>query len=35
MKKYYNLVISVLDVNGNRVNSEDVTGSNDKKEDAE
>ena len=32
MKKYYNLVVSVLDTNGNRVNSEDVTGSNDKKE---
>ena len=32
MKKYYNLVVSVLDANGNRVNSEDVTGSSDKKE---
>ena len=32
MKKYYNLVVSVLDTNGNRVNSEDITGSNDKKE---
>ena len=32
MKKYYNLVVSVLDENGNRVNSEDVTGSSDKKE---
>ena len=32
MKKYYNLVVSVLDVNGDRINSEDITGSNDKKE---
>lgn len=32
MKKYYNLVVSVLDENGNRVNSQDVTGSNNKKE---
>lgn len=32
MKKYYNLVVSVLDAKGNRVNSEDVTGSNNKKE---
>ena len=32
MKKYYNLVVSVLDANGNRVNSQDVTGNSDKKE---
>ena len=31
MKKYYNLVVSVLDANGDRVNSQDVTGSSDKK----
>lgn len=30
MKKYYNLVVSVLDTNGNRVNSQDITGSNNK-----
>ena len=32
MKKYYNLVVSVLDTDGNRVNSQDITGSNNKKE---
>lgn len=32
MKKYYNLVVSVLDANGNRINSQDVTGSNNKQE---
>lgn len=32
MKKYYNLVVSVLDANGDRVNSQDVTGSSDRRE---
>ena len=32
MKKYYNLVVSVLDKDGNRVDSQDITGSNDRKE---
>lgn len=32
MKKYYNLVVSVLDKNENRVNSIDITGSGNKKE---
>lgn len=32
MKKYYNLVVSVLDVDGNRVDAQDITGSNNKKE---
>ena len=32
MKKYYNLVVSVLDTDGNRVDSQDITGSNNKKE---
>jgi hypothetical protein len=32
MKKYYNLVVSVLDVNGNRVDAQDITGSSNKKE---
>jgi hypothetical protein len=32
MKKYYNLVVSVLDENGNRIDSHDITGSNNKKE---
>lgn len=32
MKKYYSLVVSVLDANGNRVSAQDVTGSNNKKE---
>lgn len=32
MKKYYNLVVSVLDEKGNRVNSQDIASSNDKKE---
>lgn len=31
-KKYYNLVVSVLDVDGNKIDSYDVTGSTDKKE---
>ena len=32
MKKYYNLVVSVLDKTGNRVDTQDITGSNNKKE---
>lgn len=32
MKKYYNLVVSVLDKAGNRVDAQDITGSNNKKE---
>ncbi len=32
MRKYYNLVVSVLDKDGNRVDAHDITGSNDKKE---
>ena len=32
MKKYYNLVISVLDKDGDRVDSQDITGSSNKKE---
>ena len=31
MKKYYSLVISVFDKNGNRVDAHEVTGSNDKR----
>lgn len=31
MREYYNVVVSVLDAKGNRVNSEDITGSCDKK----
>ena len=32
MKKYYNLVISILDMNGNRVDAQDITGGKNKKE---
>ena len=32
MKKYYNLVVSVLDNDGNRVDAQDITGSSNKKE---
>ena len=32
MKKYYELVISVLDKDGNRVDAQPITGSNNKKE---
>lgn len=32
MKKYYSLVVSVLDENKNRVDAQSVTGSNNKKE---
>ena len=32
MKKYYSLVVSVLDEDGNRVEAHEITGSNNKKE---
>lgn len=32
MKKYYSLVISVLDEYGNRVDAHEITGSNNKKD---
>ena len=32
MKKYYNLVVSILDEDGNRVDSYDVSGSTNKEE---
>ena len=32
MKKFYSLVVSVLDENGNRVEAHEITGSNNKKE---
>ena len=32
MKKYYSLVVSVLDKDGNRVDAHEITGSNNKKE---
>ena len=32
MKKYYSLVVSVLDEYGNRVEAHEITGSNNKKE---
>ena len=32
MKKYYSLVVSVLDSYGNRVDAHEITGSNNKKE---
>lgn len=32
MKKYYNLVVSVLDKDENRVNAYDITGCNNKKQ---
>lgn len=32
MKKYYNLVVSVLDEDENRIDAHDITGSSNKKE---
>ena len=32
MKKYYSLVVSVLDEDGNRVDAHEITGCNNKKE---
>lgn len=32
MRRYYNLVISVLDTDGNRIDTYDITGCNNKKE---
>lgn len=32
MKKYYNLVVSVLDEDEDRIDAHDITGSNNKKE---